>query len=526
MKTSRVLALDLGSAAFKLALLEVEDGKERMTQVRVAELPAQSDPKIREAVLISLLVGLDPAQMSQVVSVVDDPFACLRIVSTPPMPAGELANAVRWQLQPFLAFPPEEAAVEFEPVTGPSMEGDRKRRFLAMALPTSKIQEHLEFLARAGLKPTQLLPKEMAIGTWLKKASASGVEGALAVLEVGSSGCEFIVYEKGVPAFTRKISGGGAVLTQEMTGVLMTAQGQVSLTGAEAETFKRSVGVLSMEEGAGMEVNGVSGSQIFSLIRGGLERLVMEVERSLAFYGESGGSLKVNSLVLVGGGAHLKGLAPWLHERLGIEVVPAPVLENLSAGPGALQGSASTVPISLVPVLGAALGQGSGMNLLPEEFKEGLRRRVQRMVVKGFVTGAILSTVLLWAGIQVSRQSLSKQIGAFRLEQQAVAAQMAGIRVALAAHDRFASDPEWEKTLRWLSQIVPPEISLSEFHAEGRTVSLRGRIRHRSRPTEETLGEFMRLLGEGRMAQVALRSSRLVAAAAGTSEFEIVGELR
>lgn len=525
MKMSRVLALDLGSAAFKLILLEVQEGRERVIQVRIAELPAPSDAKGREAALKSLLTGLELGGLSQVVSVVDDPYACLRVVSTPPMPAAEQRNAIRWQLQPFLAFPPEEAAIEFEPGPSATDPGDRKPRFLAAAFPLLKIREHLELLAQAGIHPTQLLPKQMAIGTWLKKASVPQVQGGVAVLELGGSGCEFIVLENGRPAFTRKIPGGAVALTQEMTGVLMTERGQVSLTEEEAETFKRSVGIPHSEEDGLLQVKGVSGSQIFSLIRTGLERLAMEVERSLAFYGESGGQSKIESIFLVGGGAHLKGLAPWLQERFGVSVIPAPVLEAVSPASGVLQGSASAVPLSLVPALGGAFGQGKGMNLLPEELQVDLRRKIQRVALKGLLTGVVLGAFLLWMGIQLSRRSLVQQIAAFDLEQQAVASQMAQIQATLTAHDRVAGEPDWETALRWLSQVVPPEIFLMEFSADGLKVSLRGRVRRRSRPPDEVLGEFMRQLGGGRMTQVTLRSSRLIDAA-GTSEFEIAGEIR
>lgn len=526
-KQRRILALDLGSSAFKGILLEFQAGREQATQIRVAELPTQSDSAARDAALKSLLAGLEMGSIGQVVSVIDDPFACLRVVSTPPMPATEQANAIRWQLQPFLAFSPEEAAVEFEPIPFPSNGGDRRTSFLAVAFPRAEIREHLAFLGRAGLKPTQLVPKEMGIGTWLRRMAGPQAEGGVAVLEVGSTGCEFMVFEGSRPTFARKIPGGGAALTKEMTGVLMTAQGQVSLTEAEAETFKRSVGIPGPQEGAALEVKGVSGSQIFSLIRAELERLAMEVERSLAFYAELGGQAKISSLLLVGGGAHLKGLAPRLQERFGIPVIPAPaVLEAVPMAPGALQGSAAAVPLSLVPALGAALGFGRGMNLLPEELKETLRRQVRRVATKGLLTGSLLGALLIWIGFQVARQSLTRQIAAFRFEQQVVASQMNRIRVALAAHDRWGGEPDWETTLRWLGHAVPAEMVLTELAVDGRTVFIRGKARRQSRPLEEALAEFMRRLEEGRMSRVTLRSSRFADEAAGTSEFEITGELR
>ncbi len=519
----RILSLDLGSTAFKLALLEFKEGRPLATQVRIIELPAQSDLKTREAALKNFLAGLDPAQMNQVISVVDDPFACLRLVSTPQMPASERTNAIRWQLQPFLAFPPEEAAIEYESVASVDENGG-KLQWLAAAFPSAKIQEHLAFLAQAGIRPTQLVPKEAAIEAWFKKAEPQEIESGLAILDIGGFDCELIVYDRGRPVFVRKIPGGGSSLTKEMTGVLMSAQGQVSLTEAEAETFKRSVGIPNQADASGMEVKGVSGSQIFSLIRGSLERLAMEVGRSLAFYGESGA--KISSLRLIGGGAHLRGLAAWLQERLGLPVFPSPALEKMETAPGAIQGNAAAVPLSLIPALGGALGLGQGLNLLPDEFKTHLGRQVQRVAAKGLLTAVVLGAVLLFIGMRISRQSLIRQINALRLEQQVAASEAAPIRISVAAHDQASDEPDLGTTLRWLSHSIPHEAYLTELAVEKRTVRLRGKVRRHSRPPEEALGEFMHLLEAGRMTQVRLHSSRVTDPAAGTLEFEISGELQ
>ncbi len=501
-KVRKILALDLGSTAFKMALLEVRESRTTVLQVRSLELPASTDPHVRVQILQSLITGIEPAGLSQIVSLFDDPFACMRYVTTPPMPLSELANAVRWQLQPFLAIPPEEATVEVEPSAPLPGDDPQKRRFLAVAVPAASIREHLELLSQAGLRPTQLIPKEMAIAAWLAQKGLLSDNGT-AVLELGGSGSEFMVFEKGRPVFTRKIPGGGSALTREMTGGLMTAQGQVSLSAVEAESFKRNTGIPSQQE------------KLFPLMRGPLDRLAMDVERSLAFYGESGGQAKLGELLLIGGGAHLKGLGQWLQERLGIRVTLPAVAEEVS----------STAPLGLIPVLGAAFNQGKGMNLLPAELRSSVGREVQQVALKGLVTALVLGAVLLRAGLAVSHQSLQKQISAFQLEQQAVATQLAQIKPSLAAQARLAEQLDGSEALRVLSHLVPPEIHLTDLNLEGRSVSLRGRIRSHSRRPDEVLATFMQVLGQQWMSRVALRSSRLTDSS-GQMEFEVAGELR
>ncbi len=520
MKTKQILGLDLGQTAFKMVLLEHRDSRMVLVQARLLEIPAQAEHEVRQAALKSLLEGVDLAHVGQVASVVDDPFACLHAVSVPPMPEQERADAVKWELQRFLAMPPEEMAVDCK-LLGPDESGEiKKQRLLAVALPAVTIRGHLAFLAQAGVRPTHLIPKTEALNAWLGPAS----QGTAAVLEVGGSGCEFIVLEKGEPIFARKIPGGSVMTTKEMTGLLMTEQGQVSLTEGEAETVKRSIGI-PRGDAAGLGMRGVSGMQIFSLIRGGLERLAVETERSLAFYAESGGQSSVGEVILVGGGAHLKGLAEWLQGRLGIRVTQAKVFENVQMAPGALQGAVVSAELSMAAALGAALGAGRGMNLLPPELQASLRASIQKAALKGVVTGVVLGAALLWVGLRVYQHSITEQIAALELEQKAVAFQVPALRAAAAAQDRWKAEPDWLGVFRDLTHQVPAEIYLTEWVVDGREVMLRGRVKQ-GRAADEVLARFTQTLEQGALTEVALRSSRKTERPETQAEFEIGGRLR
>lgn len=521
MKSRRILGLDLGQAAFKMVLLEIQDSRATLIQARLLEIPPQAEEKVRQAALISLLEGVELARLAQVASVVDDPFACVHVVSVPPMPEHERADAVKWELQRFLAVPPEEVVVDCR-LLGQEESGEsKKQRLLAVALPAATIREQLAFLARAGVRPTHLIPKAEALNAWLGAPS----QGPVAVLEVGGSGCELIVLEKGEVVFARKIAGGGAGLTKEMTGVLMTEQGQVSLTEGESETVKRSVGI-PQGETAGLGARGVSGMQIFSLIRGSLERLAVEAERSMAFYSESEGQASIGEVILVGGGAHLKGLAEWLQGRLGIRVTHPKIFQNLHRVPGALQGAAASVELSMAGALGAALGAGKGINLLPREMQENLRASIQKAALKAAVTGAVLGAVLLWVGLKVYQHSLAEQTAAFELEQKAVSSQVPDLRVAAEVQPQWIGEPDWREIFRGLTHQVPAEIYLTEWVVDGKEVTFRGRVRRQDRAADEVLIRFTEALEQGAMMGVALRSSRQIEESADQAEFEIGGRLK
>ena len=520
MRNKRVLGLDLGRSAFKLALVEWKEGIPHVTQMRFLELPVTSDETARQAALRQLLEGISLTGTMQTVSVVDDPFACVNRLMVPPMPAGELAGAVRWELQRSLAVPPEEAAVDYEILGEVESGGTRKLKLLAAALPGRTIQEHLAFLSAGGIKPTQLLPKASAIATWGPKADYLK-EGSVALLVLWASSSEFIIVQEGRPLFTRKIPVSGIDFTKGMTGTLVTGQGQTALTESEAETIKRSVGI--PQSGAPeIGMKGISGIQLLALLRGNLERLAAEVERSIVFYGESTSGTEIPEMILIGGGAHLKGLSEWLQERLRIRVsVPNP-LKGFQQEPTALQGSASSVPLSFVPVLGAVVTAGRGINLLPVEMKQAAQTRIQRAALTGMLTATIVGALLLRIGMAVYERTLQVQIEASQLEQATIAPQVVLAKVALMAHEQQLLQPYWEEVFKELSQAVPREIYLMGLTVQEGQVTLRGRVRELGRPTDQILADFQRTLGEGLFTQLRLNSTRQLEDPLKEAEFEIV----
>lgn len=513
-KIRRILALDLGSCTFKAVMLELEDSKRQITHAKVVELPPGADPAIRQTALKDLLKEISEEKFQEVVSVVEDPFACVRQVRVPLMPMGELSGAVRWELQQSVPVPPEELLVDHELLGEVERDGSKKLKVLAAAIPTATVRGHLAFLTEGGLTPTQLLPRATAVAAWVRH---QGEAGPVAVLCIGGRSSEFLVVKEGTLAFSRKIPVAGCDMTDAMTGVLVTDQGQVGLTKEEAETVKRSYGIPAAGSSQTW-AKGISSNQVLAMIRGSLERLAVEVERSLTFYEESAGQAgEITELLLVRGGAHLKGLAEWLRERLGIRVrIPDP-FQGIPQTPAAV----AAIALTLVPALGAALSAGTGVNLLPTEVRQAALTQAKRTALKGLLTAVIVGAVLIRVGIGIYRQSLIRQMEAFRLEQEAVGRQLIAAQATIAASEQLALEPNWEELFRQLSQGIPSEIYLTGLVVEDRAVILRGRIRQIHQTTDRVMEEFMGTLERGAFARVRLGSSRQLEQAVPEAEFEI-----
>lgn len=520
MKPRWVLGLDLGSSTFKLAIVEVKDSVPALVETKILELPPEADRTTRVASLKKLMERLPVTKFAQIVSLVEDPFACLQQILVPQMPAGELPGAIQWELQRYLAVAPEETLIDYEPIGEVEISGAKKLKLLAAAVPTETIKEHLALLAQAKLTPTQLTLPAAATVAWMGGIHRATGDAPTAILIIGERFSEFLVAREGTFLFSRKIPVAGGDVTRGITGTLMTDQGQMALTPAEAEMVKRSHG-FPLTSSSQMVTKGISGTQLMAMMRGSLERLTVEVERSLAFYGESMGNAPVSELILVGGGANLKGLPEWLQTRLGIRVT----LPNPAQGiPVAGGGPEPAVPISpsLVPVLGAALGAGKGLNLLPMEMKAAARAKVERALLTGILTAVIVGMVLLRVGMGVYQWALRTQMTALQFERGVLEPQIIQAKVAVAAHEKHIEEPRWEELFRQLSQAVSREMYLTVLAIDGHQVTLRGKIRDLGRPSDMVLADFIRALRAGILTQVRLGSTRQVEGSSKEWEFEVV----
>ncbi len=515
----RTLALDLGSASFKLAVVEGAADAARVVQLRRLELPAGADAAARQAALAQLLQGMSQEGLTRIVSVVDDPFVCVRQITLPPMPPAEMAGAVAWELQSALAMPAEQAVVGYQALGEVVVDGVKKVRLLAAAIPAALVRDHLAMLTQAGLTPTQFVPRALAVTAWVRRAMP-GAARTIAVLDVGAASSEFLILHGDTLPMVRKIPIAGSDLTKAMTSVLMTPQGQVGLTEAQAERAKRTLGIPELIEGS-ENTWGMTRAQLLSMLRGPLEQLAVEVERSLAFAADLLGGSAISELFLVGGSAHLRGLPQWLGRQLGLPVTCPTPLEMLAGVPGVAEEGVVAAPLSLVPVLGAALDDRLTLNLVPAEVRAAAAAHVRRAAITAALTTVMVGAILVRVGLAVGHHTLQTKITAAQLEQSAVTPQLAMWRASLAAQDARAQRPPWAELFRALSHVTPREMYLTGLAVDDHTMAIRGRVRDLGRPTDVVLAEFMRTLANGLWADVTLGSSRRLEQPAPIVEFDL-----
>ena len=473
-KKDYIVGLDIGSSSIKLAqFLKTPDGL-HLVRADLKEASYTNDDAVREKELQELLKKMlrkVDLKNSHFIATIDCARTAIKKVMTPYMPKGELRDAIRLAAKNYFPFSIDEALIDFQILGEVVDKGIKKYQVLVATSPKKTINRGLSLLGGVGVKPSAFIVVPCAIQRLMHGAYSQEKEG-ICFLDIGMHYTELVIFKGKDLVFSRKIPVAGDDITREMTGVLVSDRGKTELSLEDAEKIKREVGIPS-EGTSEMVENKISTVQILSMIRPSLEQLVSETDRCFDYYREETDGGRIESLVLLGGGASLKGLDKFLSNELGIEIRFGNPLRGLKIESGAIDGSLSDTH-RLGVAIGAALSEAKGINLLPPEIKEETKTIFKRATVQAVVAGVVLGLALLYIGMGIQLTSFQRRTDAAKMELLSLGPQMEDVEAQALANKILQNEPYWEDVFRELSNIVPANINLKEFSMKDGIIKMRG----------------------------------------------------
>ncbi len=229
--------------------------------------------------------------------------AFVRIINIPKMSQEEAREAVKWEMEANMPMAISEVYFDWQFIKGVS-ENNAMQRVLTAAISKEIVDDLMAVLAMAGLEVYGLEIESIASIRSLIDIQVTQEKTTL-IVDLGANRTSFIIAEGLVPYFTSSIPFSSDGLDNAICKAL-------KLTLAEATEAKM--------------INGIENSDkknpIFKAVESLLENLVMEIMKTMDFYGEmSGNSQEVDEIILCGGGSNMKGLPEFLSQKINKEVV-------------------------------------------------------------------------------------------------------------------------------------------------------------------------------------------------------------
>ena len=366
-KKGRFIGLDIGSSSVKLAELAHQQGTLVLSSLSLQEVDPSIDNQQAQLNALKNLLQDVNTQAAKINVVINCSESCTKISVVPFMPKSEILQALKWEMRKSLSFPTETAVMDYTILEEISEGGVRKLKVAVACCPQQTVDRYLGLLSRAGIRLSLFTQHSFALRNVINDLY-SDEKRTVAILDVGHNFSELVIFQDKELVFSRKLPVAGQDFTQEMTQALISDHGKTELSFEEAEGIKRKYGLIGSGNSEILD-DKISSTQVISLLRPNLEKLVTEIGRSFAYYREKEQGPAVESLVLLGGGSSLKNLAENLNESLGIPVQQGNPVAAFALGEPSLRDDELETANRFASALGAALASPNDINLLPVEIK-------------------------------------------------------------------------------------------------------------------------------------------------------------
>jgi len=311
-----VIGVDIGTSAVKVVQLRREKGRVVLETYgaialgpyagveigRATSLPAE---KIAEA----LKDVIREANVTTTDAAISIPYSSslVSIIKLPSTVEKQLATVVPIEARKYIPVPINEVLLDWFVVNDGKKSVDGKLDVLMVAIHNDTIAKFRSIGSEAALSPGFF---EIEVFSAVRASLDHGL-APVAVIDMGAATTKFYIVERGLIRESHIINHGSQDLT-------LNASRALSLTVAQAEERKRKYGLSgegpAAAPGASLPA-GQAGADIKRSFELSLSPMISELTRTISSW-ETRTGTTLNSLVLTGGGATLRGLKEFMQSKV------------------------------------------------------------------------------------------------------------------------------------------------------------------------------------------------------------------
>ncbi len=227
--------------------------------------------------------------------------------------AEKFSEAARWELERVGNMEANEAVSSYWRL--PSSKTSRATAMGAIARSTD-VDAADKLVQALGLDCERVDATACAlsrVGSAVRRGSDVDRREVWSVLDIGQRMLRLVLSVGEVPVLVRSLGQGSRSWTEGIAESL-------GLSVEAAEVHKRDHGIAPANPEASPDASAEIAAMIYNILRSDLEGVVGEIERSYEYVMRCYPELPAGGLLLVGGGADLKGLCTYLSKQLGVEV--------------------------------------------------------------------------------------------------------------------------------------------------------------------------------------------------------------
>ena len=320
-KTQSIIGLDIGSSSVKAVECVVKNKGIELQKVGIAQLPPEAIVQgaflNSGAIVDAIQEAVDSADIKtkNVATAVSGHSVIVKKISLPSMTRDELEESIRWEAEQYIPFDINEVNLDFQILEGTDVEGQMD--VLLVAAKKDLIDDYVHVITDAGLQPAVIDVAAFAVENAFTANYDVDPDEVVALVNIGSQVVNINIVTGGAPAFTRDISTGGSVYTEEI-------QKALSVSWEEAERMK--IGGTGPEES-----QDVVPQEVEDAMRNVTDTVLGEISRSLDFFAATAAESRIGRVFMSGGGAMVSGLEAAFQGKTNLPVEKLNPLARVSA---------------------------------------------------------------------------------------------------------------------------------------------------------------------------------------------------
>lgn len=306
-----IVAVDIGQTAIRA--VEAKAGRNEVIEIRAYQEAPLPEGAVRGgeviepttvATVLRKLWSDGKFGTKDVVLGMGDQKVVARDLLMPKLSQREIRELLPLRVQELIPMPVAEAILDFYPISdaAPTDEGPMVKGLLVAAY-SDAVMNNVTAIKRAGLQTVGVDFVPFA----LHRSIGQRGEGVSAIVDIGATTTNVIVSRNGVPDFVRIIPAGSDDVTRALSN-------QLEIPRDQAETLKISQG---LHPDLVPPNDAKSAGIIVEITR----ELMTSVINTLRYYASTHDNVRVDSLVLTGNGARMRGLPAALAHSTGINLV-------------------------------------------------------------------------------------------------------------------------------------------------------------------------------------------------------------
>jgi type IV pilus assembly protein PilM len=445
-------------------------------------------------------------------------------LSVPYLNKKDLRGAVGIELKKRLPFQLDINNVVFDYfVTGQFRdEKSSGLQITCIAADRQAIEEQVQLLKDMNIRPVAINTIPDCLGNLLPYCFDNlSNKKTTTLLDIGANISLLNFYKGRTLVFSREIPIGGEHITHAMAKPINSPNGPMNISLEEAEKLKRNIGIPLQDE-ANVEFltdfGPLKGDQLSGLLRPTLERMVMEINRTIVYYIKTFKSENlIDEIYLTGGSSKLRNIDKFLLYNLeGVQkVVPLNIIKAVRGWgeTGVMKQELmmeQAIP-HLAVAFGLCLGSGGRINLLPAKEKLEQKAILLSTALRiGFPLILLLSLVFYGLNYgnalkyKILINKLESEIS--RLEVSASQIREYGLMKSKVEQRKQllvmakGKQPYWWGLLKELSHITPPEAIIQKVTTvQGKVpveLSIVGKIFAKYSMVDLELSQFVLVLSD------------------------------